>query len=188
MILRPGPPPRPPASSDPHGAYRWPAPSVRHGTSAPRNRVGFYALCFLAGLLAGYVLGTRWYAPEPEPRRTSEAVVARLRAGRLPMVVERTAYSLEVAQTDSTPFIARCGRIAPAGVPIGGGRYLPAAAVSRDLLKLADCGARIRVDGREYVVWDTMAARWTRRVDLLAASRGEALRLGRRPALLEIGR
>jgi 3D (Asp-Asp-Asp) domain-containing protein len=140
-------------------------------------------LAVLAAFVAFMVAGWYWTPPE-----VTGSLVVRLRAPRLPLVVDRTAYSLEVAQTDGDPFTGRCGRIAPAGVPVGAGRHMPAVAVSRDLLRLADCGARVRVDGRLFVVWDTMHERWVRRVDVLTAHRGEAVRLGRRPALFEVVR
>lgn len=163
-----------------------------------RSRRAFVAGALL-GLLIGFMLA--WFlAPERSAAPTLSSSVRhrglqdsgsptlRFRPPRLPMIVDVTAYSLEVAQTDATPFISRCGRIAPAGVPAGDGRYLPAVAVSRDLLRLADCGARVRVNGREYVVWDTMSTRWTRRVDVLAASRGDAIRRGIRPGMFEVVR
>lgn len=156
----------------------------------PISQAWWWPLALIAlgvlALVAGFKLGEAY--TRRHPRRTVTISAVRLRSARLPLIVERTAYSLEAAQTDATPFIARCGRITPEGVPVGGGRYRPAIAVSRDLLKVADCGARVRIDGREYVVWDTMHERWTRRVDVLVATRGEAIRQGRRRATFEVAR
>ena len=110
----------------------------------------------------------------------------RLRQPSLPIIVESTAYNLDVAQTDNDPTRGRCGRISPLGVQDLRGQWIPIVAVSRDLLRKADCGARVRIMGKEYVVFYTMHERWIRRVDVLLASRGEAIRHGVRNATFEV--
>lgn len=164
---------------------------------APTKARRAFAAGLATGLLAGFLVGlaVAWRVSErpaallsvqPAQSETLLGPLAlRLKPPRLPIVVEVTAYSLTPDQTDSTPFISRCGRIAPEGVPAGGGRYLPAVAVSQDLLAVADCGTRVRLNGREYISWDTMHPRWQRRVDVLMPSRGEALRWGVRRGLFE---
>lgn len=145
----------------------------------------FVALGVIAlGIAAGFAWAAR---TRPAPAVQVRDALS-LREPRLPLVVTATAYSLTPDQTDDTPFIARCGRIDPRGVPAGDGRFLPAVAVSQDLLAVADCGAIVRVDGEEYVTWDTMAPRWTLRVDRLRATREEALRHGVRAATFEVVR
>jgi 3D (Asp-Asp-Asp) domain-containing protein len=141
--------------------------------------VGIITIGFAAGMEMRALL-------RPRSAVVLDRDILSLREPRLPLVVTATAYSLTADQTDATPFISRCGRIDPRGVPAGGGRFLPAVAVSQDLLAIADCGAIVRVDGREKVVWDTMHPRWRMRVDRLLPSRAEALAHGVRPALLEV--
>lgn len=94
------------------------------------------------------------------------------------VIVVATAYSSTVGQTDQTPWVGRCGRV-----------YAGTVAVSRDLLRLIDCGKRVRlfVQGQRFdlVVWDTMAADQRWRVDIWMSSTADAIRWGRRPGLLE---
>lgn len=111
-----------------------------------------------------------------------------------------TAYNPVVAQTDSTPLIAKCGRVRVGTV-----------ALSRDLWRRyrLRCGDKIEVRikandlGRLGVghvltwmrmlglkpprhvhlvmtVWDSMARRWTRRVDLFMWAEWRARKWGRR--------
>lgn len=76
------------------------------------------------------------------------------------MIVTATAYNSVPAQTDRTPRIGACNE------PVEPGTNL--LAVSPDLMKAGlACGTRVSVDGfGEFVVWDRMAARWRRRIDL----------------------
>lgn len=83
-----------------------------------------------------------------------------------------SAYSAHASQTDSTPRLSACGRTRPGQI-----------GVSRDLLKIFPCGTMVKVtlaNGRTFVgpVWDSMAPRWYRAVDVLVPTRNEAIRLG----------
>lgn len=83
-----------------------------------------------------------------------------------------TAYTAAPGETDRNPSMSRCGKTFSGQV-----------AVSRDLLRRFPCGSRLRltVAGRTRTVTvnDTMAARWTMKVDVLMASRQAALNFGR---------
>ncbi len=87
-----------------------------------------------------------------------------------------TAYTCSRRETDSTPTVTasgrRCGH--------------PHLAVSRDLLRILPYGTRVWVDGREFIVADTMARHWRNRIDIPFPSRGEALRFGVRQTKLEV--
>lgn len=93
----------------------------------------------------------------------------------LPVTV--TAYNAVAWQTDSTPWLASCGRLDAAPGPV--------LAVSRDLFYKGGrkrCGETIVVTLRDRVivgvVWDTMAARYKSRVDVLMGTVGEARKFG----------
>lgn len=77
-------------------------------------------------------------------------------------------YSSTRDQTDDSPFVGRCGRVGPGTV-----------AVSQDLLRRGiDCGTKVLVGGRTYVVRDAMHHRWRKRVDIWLPSRAAALKAG----------
>jgi 3D (Asp-Asp-Asp) domain-containing protein len=93
-------------------------------------------------------------------------------------MVTATAYSSTPDQTDSTPFITASGaRVRPGTL-----------AVSPDLLRdgAVRFGDQVRIEGRLYVVEDTMHRRWRRRVDVWMPSRGEARRWGVRRVRMEV--
>jgi 3D (Asp-Asp-Asp) domain-containing protein len=61
--------------------------------------------------------------------------------------------------------------------------------VSRDLLKELPFGTQVVVYGRTYVVGDTMAARWRRRIDIPHPTyRGAMLHGVRRKVIMEVHR
>lgn len=83
-----------------------------------------------------------------------------------------TAYNPVAAQTDATPGRSACGRTFPGQI-----------AVSRDLRRAFPCGSLVRVttaSGRVFVgrVNDTMAARWSRSVDVMVNSGRSARHFG----------
>ncbi len=92
-----------------------------------------------------------------------------------------TGYSSSVAETDMTPFVTA------ANTPTRPGTL----AVSRDLLREYTPGApfsfgdRVHVHGvGEFLVEDSMNARWATRIDIWFASREEAVQFGRREVVL----
>lgn len=104
--------------------------------------------------------------PTPATVPAPQAEVAQP-APRSGMPVTITVYWAVAGQTDDTPHIGACGPNLPAWKQF---------AVSRDLFYRPDgrrrCGEEIQVklpDGQVLngVINDTMAARWTKRVDIL---------------------
>lgn len=73
-----------------------------------------------------------------------------------------TYYNAVPEQTDDDPEVSACGPTRERQI-----------AVSRDLFRsVLQCGDRVRlfvngVDQGEYIVWDTMARRWTATADVL---------------------
>jgi len=110
------------------------------------------------------------------------------------LVLEATAYTSSVRETDSAPHITATGARTRLGV----------LAVSRDLLEVLPFGTKVRlkdlgtVHGRGkgqfdalfkdivFVVADVMDARWRRKVDVWLPDRATALRFGRRKVQLEV--
>lgn len=76
------------------------------------------------------------------------------------LIVTATAYNSVRAQTDSTPHIGACNEPAEQGVNL--------LAVSPDLMKAGlTCGTRVKVEGAgNFIVWDKMNPKWTRRIDI----------------------
>ncbi len=89
--------------------------------------------------------------------------------------VTATAYSSSPDETDSTPNVGAFGPVGPGTV-----------AVSRDLLRYVRPHQRVKVNGRSYIVRDTMHQRWRRRVDLWKPSKQQAIQYGVREAWLEL--
>jgi hypothetical protein len=89
--------------------------------------------------------------------------------------VDVTYYTSSPRETDSTPYIAACGRVGTGSI-----------AVSEDIWRLVRCGDIVLLDGVPYVVWDRMHGRWRRRVDVWVPSRGVALRSGRRRGVVTL--
>lgn len=85
-----------------------------------------------------------------------------------------TGYSSTMAQTDSTPFTTAWNTSVRDGM----------IAMSRDLLRQYTpnapyaYGDSVIVDGRTYVVEDTMNRRWQRRVDIWFPNKRQALEFG----------
>lgn len=101
--------------------------------------------------------------------------------GKVYVRVLATGYSSSVAETDSTPFLTA------ANTPTRPGTL----AVSRDLLREYTPGApftfgdRVHVHGvGEFLVEDSMNARWVNKIDIWFPSREEALWFGRREVVL----
>ena len=89
-----------------------------------------------------------------------------------------TAYSPTRAETDSTPFYAKCGWVQCRTV-----------ALSRDLFRILNvrCGALVYITGVGFrVVNDTMHRRWRRKVDLFFWDRRYAKWFGRQRAVLVV--
>ncbi|WP_245896141.1 3D domain-containing protein [Deinococcus irradiatisoli] len=124
-------------------------------------------------------------APAPRPRapvvQTSRTAAAVITTGRqntgLSRVVKATAYSSDVAQTDSSPFITATGtRVRPGVI-----------ALSRDLLRLFPYGSRVTIQdsaglltGRVFIVEDTMNVRLANTIDIWMGSRAQAYQWGSR--------
>ncbi|MFN3179860.1 MAG: 3D domain-containing protein [Thermus sp.] len=114
--------------------------------------------------------------------------------GRKTMVLEATAYTSSVRETDSTPFITATGMRTRLGV----------LAVSPDLLKVLPFGTKVRLKDlgsvygrgrgqfdylfrdRIFVVADVMHPRMREKVDVWLPDRATALRFGRRVVSLEV--
>lgn len=102
---------------------------------------------------------------------------ARAASGRT-AVLKSTAYNSLSAQTDSTPHITATGTRTRPGV----------VALSRDMLRIFPYGTRVRitplngshpyVNGRVFVVEDTMNARKTGQVDIWMPTRSQAMQWG----------
>jgi len=104
-----------------------------------------------------------------------------LAGGRVYVRVLATGYSSTVAETDATPFITA------ANTPTRRGTL----AVSQNLLREYTPGApfsfgdRVHVHGvGEFLVEDSMNARWANRIDIWFTSREDALNFGRREVVL----
>lgn len=91
------------------------------------------------------------------------------------LLITATYYWAVPSQTDDTPHIASCGPLTEAGAREG----WHIVALSRDLFFREDgskrCGERVFVkletgDTIWGIVWDTMAPRFTLRVDILVAT------------------
>ena len=110
--------------------------------------------------------------------RSSAAVIntGRQRGG-VSRVVRATAYSSDVGQTDSTPFITATGtRVRPGVI-----------ALSRDLLRVFPYGSRVTLQdsaglltGRVFIVEDTMNVRLSNTIDIWMGSRAQAYQWGAR--------
>jgi 3D (Asp-Asp-Asp) domain-containing protein len=81
-------------------------------------------------------------------------------AGARTLTGTASAYNSTRDQTDDTPRIGACNQ------PVRKGENL--LAVSSDLMQAGlTCGTRVHVEGfGEFVVWDGMNGRWTRRIDI----------------------
>ncbi len=92
-------------------------------------------------------------------------------------MVRATAYSSDVGQTDSTPFITATGtRVRPGVI-----------ALSRDLLRVFPYGSRVTLrdsagllSGRVFIVEDTMNVRLANTIDIWMGSRAQAYQWGAR--------
>lgn len=123
--------------------------------------VGFLAL---AGILASTEREIVIQNHNP-PR----AIVVRLPAGRHGSVAETrivTAYSSEVGQTDSTPFLTASGQRVRDGI-IACPRHLP-------------FGTMVEIQGKVFICEDRMNIRYTNNYDIWMESKTEALAWGRR--------
>ncbi|WP_448568603.1 3D domain-containing protein [Thermus sp.] len=110
------------------------------------------------------------------------------------MVLEATAYTSSVRETDRTPFVTATGMRTRLGV----------LAVSPDLLRILPYGTKVRLrdlgtvqgrgrgqfnylfEGRIFVVADVMHPRMREKVDVWLPDRSTALRFGRRLVELEV--
>lgn len=122
-----------------------------------------YALVLLLGLT--FVWGMLQTKPEPVVIRSSGAANAapEVNHGFTVIPLNRiTYYNAVPEQTDDDPEVSACGPTMDRQI-----------AVSRDLFKtVLPCGARVRlivegIDQGEFIVWDTMARRWTATADVL---------------------
>ncbi|GHF99280.1 hypothetical protein GCM10017783_09090 [Deinococcus piscis] len=112
---------------------------------------------------------------------------ARAPAGRT-AVLKSTAYNSLAAQTDSTPHITATGTRTRPGV----------VALSRDMLRLFPYGTRLRiqdlsgnhpyVNGRIFVVEDTMHARKSNQIDVWMPTRSQAMNWGVRNVRITVVR
>ena len=112
------------------------------------------------------------------PAAASDVVLGRGAPAGRTAVVRSTAYNSLSAQTDSTPHITATGTRTRPGV----------VALSRDMLRLFPYGTRVRIEplngshpyvnGRIFVVEDTMNARKTNQVDIWMPTRSQAMQWG----------
>ncbi|WP_237724889.1 hypothetical protein [Deinococcus alpinitundrae] len=109
----------------------------------------------------------------PTDDTVSELAVGR--AAGASRTVRATAYNSEVGQTDDSPFITATGtRVRPGVI-----------ALSRDLLRIFPYGTRVTLhdsagllNGRVFIVEDTMNVRLANTIDIWMGSRAQALRWG----------
>lgn len=110
------------------------------------------------------------------------------------LVLQGTAYTSSVRETDATPFVTATGMRTRLGV----------LAVSPDLLKVLPYGTKVRLkdlgsvygrgrgqfdalfQGRVFVVADVMHPRMREKVDVWLPDRATALRFGRRLLQVEV--
>ncbi|WP_234553495.1 3D domain-containing protein [Thermus caliditerrae] len=110
------------------------------------------------------------------------------------LILQGTAYTSSVRETDSTPFVTATGMRTRLGV----------LAVSPDLLKVLPYGTKVRLkdlgsvygrgrgqfdalfQGRVFVVADVMHPRMREKVDVWLPDRATALRFGRRLLQVEV--
>lgn len=108
----------------------------------------------------------------------NDLVVGSLAASGRTAILKSTAYNSLSSQTDSTPHITATGTRTRPGV----------VALSRDMLRLFPYGTRVRitplngshpyVNGRVFIVEDTMHARKTGQVDIWMPTRSQAMQWG----------
>jgi murein DD-endopeptidase MepM/ murein hydrolase activator NlpD/3D (Asp-Asp-Asp) domain-containing protein len=129
-------------------------------------------------------------APAAPADRTEAEQRAQARAPLMNVTgITATAYTSAVAETDSRPNETATGTTTGPGT----------LAVSRDLLSIIPYGSVVRlrvtgapasikrmVEGRLFYVEDTMAARWTRKVDVWFPERSAALSWGNRQVTIEV--
>ncbi|TSA84534.1 hypothetical protein FNU79_11040 [Deinococcus detaillensis] len=92
-------------------------------------------------------------------------------------MVKATAYSSDVGQTDNSPFVTATGtRVRPGVI-----------ALSRDLLRIFPYGSRVTLqdsagllNGRTFIVEDTMNVRMSNTIDIWMGSRAQAYQWGAR--------
>ena len=134
------------------------AEDVIHPTDAEQKATGL-KIAAMANALADY--GALPESGEREASRT--------------MTVTSTAYSSDVAQTDSTPFITASGTTVRHGIVAA--NFLPIGT----LIKIPD------IYGDEvFVVEDRMNARYSKRMDIWMETREEAMQFGVRRINIEI--
>ncbi|GAA4016546.1 hypothetical protein GCM10022631_31180 [Deinococcus rubellus] len=105
----------------------------------------------------------------------SEVAVGRVAGAS--RTVRATAYNSEVGQTDASPFITATGtRVRPGVI-----------ALSRDLLRVFPYGTRVTLrdsagllNGRVFIVEDTMNVRLANTIDIWMGSRSQAIQWGAR--------
>ena len=119
--------------------------------------------------------------------------------------VTATMYNCVRAQTDSTPDITasgmRCGdrdvAITPDGLVVSvrprtvlppGSIRVGVLGVSRDMLREFPFGTQVVVYGRTYIVGDTMAAYWRRRIDIPHPTYRGAMLHGVKRTIMEVHR
>ena len=111
-------------------------------------------------------------------RAKSDVVLGRGAPVGRSAVLRSTAYNSLPNQTDSTPFITATGTRTRVGV----------VALSRDMLRLFPYGTKIRIEdlsgnhpyvnGRVFIVEDTMHARKTNQIDVWMPNRSQAMQWG----------
>ncbi|WP_225430025.1 RlpA-like double-psi beta-barrel domain-containing protein [Deinococcus detaillensis] len=110
-----------------------------------------------------------------EPALPDEVAASRTRGAT--RTVKATAYNSEAGQTDNSPFVTATGtRVRPGVI-----------ALSRDLLRIFPYGSRVTLqdsagllNGRVFIVEDTMNVRMANTVDIWMGSRAQALAWGSR--------
>lgn len=111
---------------------------------------------------------------------TTDTIAQSVIRGRT-AIVRATAYNSVPGQTDATPFITATGTRVRSGV----------VALSRDLLRQFPYGSKIMIEdlsgrfngmlnGRVFIVEDTMAARKTGSLDIWMSTRSQAINFGAR--------
>ncbi|WP_241191234.1 hypothetical protein [Deinococcus psychrotolerans] len=147
-----------------------PAPQVKAPVAAPKPEAKLQVKPQVA-------------APKPQPVKAPRAVntpanspvVSRPQQRGYSRVVKATAYSSDVGQTDNSPFVTATGtRVRPGVI-----------ALSRDLLRIFPYGSRVTLqdsagllNGRTFIVEDTMNVRISNTIDIWMGSRAQAYQWG----------
>ncbi len=175
----------PPPAPVVHVVQRAPAPVARpQATAQAQARAAAVAQAQRAQAQAAQARAAavaQAQRAQAQPRPAAPAPVAAITARGRSAIVRATAYNSLAGQTDSTPFITATGTRTRPGV----------VALSRDMLRSFPYGTRITIEdlsgrynnllnGRTFIVEDTMAARKTGSLDIWMSTHSQAINFGAR--------